>query len=155
MRNFYDWSDLSPSTPYGAIIWITVSLSKLTGHCRRRKQSAVGNKILSFFLETAFTFFSSTSPPDSLALGTFCSAMSLTARISNLFSPDSSSPLAASSESVLISEHDDIEPDGAEFALMRKAKRLRTVEKAKEDDEYEVKRAPYLHVRSAYIICRR
>jgi hypothetical protein len=68
--------------------------------------------------------------------------MSLTSRLVNLLTSESSSQLAT----VGGSEHDANREDGTEFAIPRTLKRMRTMAKTEADDDFELKRPPYLHV---------
>jgi hypothetical protein len=68
--------------------------------------------------------------------------MSLTSRLVNLFTSESSSHLAT----IGASKHDADREDGTEFAIPRTLKRMRTMEKTEADEDFEMKRPPYLHV---------
>lgn len=73
--------------------------------------------------------------------------MSISSRISGLFSSDQSSRVAAASDGAPRSINDDHEQDGFEFGVGRKNKRPRTMEKLEEEDDIEFSRPPYSHVR--------
>ena len=72
--------------------------------------------------------------------------MSLTSRLSNLFASEPSSHLVPGSQKVDGSEHDAVGDDRTDASIARKIKRMRTMEKTETDENFELKRPPYLHV---------
>ncbi len=72
--------------------------------------------------------------------------MSLTSRISNLFASVPSSHLVPTSQEADGGEYDADRRHGTDSTISRKIKRMRTVEKAEADENFELKRPPYLHV---------
>jgi hypothetical protein len=73
--------------------------------------------------------------------------MSLASRLFNLFAPDQSSTYPAASVPDVASQHNGFAQPGPDFGIERENKRLRTMEALAEDEDIEMKRPPYLHVR--------
>ena len=73
--------------------------------------------------------------------------MSLASRFFNLFSSDQTAAYPESSISDVAGQHDGFAQPGPNFGVEREAKRLRTMEKTAKDEDIEMKRPPYLHVR--------
>jgi hypothetical protein len=73
--------------------------------------------------------------------------MSLASRFFSLFTPDHTSTYPESSVSDVAGRHDGFAQPGPDFGIERENKRLRTMETLAEDEEFEMKRPPYLHVR--------
>lgn len=72
--------------------------------------------------------------------------MSLTSRMFNLFASEPSSHLVPVSQEADGSEHDADREDGTDSPIAGRIKRMRTMEKAEADEDFELKRPPYLHV---------
>jgi hypothetical protein len=73
--------------------------------------------------------------------------MSLASRFFSLFAPDQTSTYPAASVSDVAGQHDGFAQPGPDFGIERENKRLRTMETLAEDEDIEMKRPPYLHVR--------
>jgi hypothetical protein len=72
--------------------------------------------------------------------------MSLTSRLSNLFASEPTSHLVPAPQDAGRSERDEERKHGADAAMVRKVKRLRTMAAAEADEDLELKRPPYIHV---------
>jgi hypothetical protein len=75
--------------------------------------------------------------------------MSLNSRLFNLFASEPSSNLVPVSQEPDGSEHGTDREDATHTPIARKIKRMRTMEEAETDEEFELKRPPYLHVSHA------
>jgi hypothetical protein len=73
--------------------------------------------------------------------------MSVTSRFFSLFAPDHTSSYPESSVSDVAGQHDGFAQPSPDFGIERETKRLRTMETLTEDEDFEMKRPPYLHVR--------
>jgi hypothetical protein len=80
--------------------------------------------------------------------------MSLASRLFSLVAPDHSSSYPGSAVSDIAGQHDGFAQPGTDFGLERENKRLRTMETLTEDEDLEMKRPPYLHVRPAPAVLR-
>jgi hypothetical protein len=78
--------------------------------------------------------------------------MSLNSRLFNLFGSEPSSHLPPVSQEPDGSEHGADREDATDTPIARKIKRMRTMETAETDEEFELKRPPYLHVSHARLI---
>lgn len=72
--------------------------------------------------------------------------MSLKSRLFNLIAPESSSHLIPTSQEAGESEDHADGEYGTDAAIARKFKRMHTVEKTPADEDFDLKRPPYLHV---------
>lgn len=75
--------------------------------------------------------------------------MSLTSRLYNLFTSEPSSHLIPVSQEADGSEHDAVSDDRTDASIARRIKRMRTMETAETDEDFELQRPPYLHVGNA------
>lgn len=77
--------------------------------------------------------------------------MSLASRFVNLFAPDQPSTFPVSSVPDLAGQRDGFAPPEPDFGMERESKRLGTLERRSEDEDFEMKRPPYLHVRGVML----
>lgn len=74
--------------------------------------------------------------------------MSLTSRVYNLFASEPSYLVPVPPTQELDgSQHDSSREDGAGFGISQITKGMRSMEKTEVDEDFELKRPPYLHVR--------